>query len=164
MVITYKTVSKLKFPVFLLSSSNWHLADGLLFLDEKLLDDRNMPGDTLGIRRAQSPHREQYPLKRAVFNHNGLLKQYTKCFIDSNGAPFIYEKTKSMPLKYLRIKKVIKKEVASLLWVEGCSHPFTIPRPPEQGMNWAGILHLHGLPWMLYEYSETKQKNTHRKV
>ena len=77
---------------------------------------------------------------------------------------FIYEKTKSMPLKYLRIKKVIKKEVASLLWVEGCSHPFTIPRPPEQGMNWAGILHLHGLPWMLYEYSETKQKNTHRKV
>ena len=50
MVITYKTVNKLKFPVFLLSSSNWHLADGLLFLDEKLLDDRNMPGDSMDRR------------------------------------------------------------------------------------------------------------------
>ena len=39
-----------------------------------------------------------------------------------------------------------------------------ILKPPAAGMEWAGILHLHGLPWMLYEYSDTKLKDTRRKV
>lgn len=148
----------------MLPSDNWMLADGLLFIDSALLDDKNMPGATLGIRRAQSPHRKQYKLKSAVFSHNGILKQYTKYFIDSNGMPFIYEKTKLLKLSYLPIKKVIQKDVASLLYVKGSKSPFTIPRPPEQGMTWAGILHLNGFPWMLYEYSDKKLKDTHRKV
>ena len=87
-----------------------------------------------------------------------------RVFIDSNGMPFIYEKTKLLKLSYLPIKKVIQKDVASLLHVKGSKSPFTIPRPPEQGMTWAGILHLNGFPWMLYEYSDKKLKDTHRKV
>lgn len=148
----------------MLYSDNWMLADGLLFVDSALVDDKNMPGATLGIRRAQSPHRTQYKLSKAVFTHNGILKQSTKYFIDSNGMPFIYEKTRMLKLIYLKIKKVTQKDVASLLWVKESKSPFTIPRPPEQGMNWAGILHLNGFPWMLYEYSDKKLKDTHRKV
>ena len=41
MVITYKQFKKLDFQIFLLDSSNWEIADGLLLLDGKLLDDKN---------------------------------------------------------------------------------------------------------------------------
>jgi hypothetical protein len=69
-----------------------------------------------------------------------------------------------MSLKYLKIQKVILKDTASLLLIKGVSTPFTVPRPPSYGYDWAGILHVQKLPWMLYEYSETKLKDTKRKV
>ena len=93
-----------------------------------------------------------------------ILKQSLKTFIDSNGTPFIYEKTLLCKLKYYKIRKVEQKDVASLIWCKDIKHPFTVPRPPEQGMTWAGVLHFHGLPWILYEYSEEKKKDTRRKV
>jgi hypothetical protein len=67
-------------------------------------------------------------------------------------------------VKYFKIKRIERKEVATVLWVQGIPSPFTVPRPPEDGMIWAGILHYHGLPWLLYEYSETKKPDTRRKV
>lgn len=166
MVITYSTSRTIKFPVYKIESSNWELADGLLFLEGKLLDDRNMPGETLGIRRIQTPYSKDslYKLHSAIYSLQGILKQNSKTFVDSNGVPFIYEKTVFSELKYYKIKKVERKEVASLLWLEGVNFPFTIPRPPEEGMLWAGVLHFGGLPWVLYEYSEEKLKDTRRKV
>jgi hypothetical protein len=147
-----------------LPSSNWEKVDGLLFVDNEIVDDKNMPGDTLGVRRIQSPHKNMLPLKKQLINHQGILKQSTRYFIDSNGVPFIYEKTLMCKLSYYKIKKIQKKEVASVLWLKGINSPFTIPRPPEDGMLWAGVLHYHGLPWFLYEYSETKKPDTRRKV
>lgn len=164
MVITHKTLDKVKFPVYALPTGNWDRADGLLFLDGKLVDDKNMPGDSLGIRRMQTPHKELHPLRKQLISHQGILKQTWKHFIDSNGIPFIYEKTKLCKLSYYRIKRVQRKEVATVLWIMGIPSPFTVPRPPEDGMLWAGILHYHGLPWLLYEYSETKKPDTRRKV
>ena len=164
MVITYKQFKKLDFPIFLLDSSNWEIADGLLLLDGKLLDDKNMPGDSLGLRRMLTPHKEQYPLRNMITTANGLMKQTTKYFIDNGGNPFVYEKTEFAQLKYLKIKKVEPKTRACLLWVHGCSFPFTIPRPPEPGFIWAGILHIRNNPWLLYEYAEEKLKDTRRKI
>ena len=54
MVITYKTLGHIAFPAFPLPSSNWEEQDGLLYLDNKLLDDKNMKGKTLGRRRPVS--------------------------------------------------------------------------------------------------------------
>ena len=164
MVITYKTLHKVSFPVWNLHSGDWEHADGLLFIEGKCVDDRNQPGASLGIRRLQTSYPDLYPLKRALTSHNGILKQTTKYFIDNKGDPFTYIKTKFFPLKYLKITEVIRKDTASLIRVKGCQTPFTVPRPPMQGMQWAGILHLLGLPWMLYEYSEEKLKDTKKKV
>tara|TARA_B110000503_G_scaffold143081_1_gene242469 strand:+ start:1844 stop:2215 length:372 start_codon:yes stop_codon:yes gene_type:complete len=123
-----------------------------------------MEGKTLGIRRLQTPQEELLPLKKCLHTHIGLIKQRSRYFIDTKGNPFIYEKTILCSLKYYRIKKIEQKEVGSLLWVRDIKFPFPIPRPPCDGMLWAGILHLHGLPWLLYEYSEVKRKNTRRKI
>jgi len=164
MVITYKDFKLLNFPLFLLGSSDWETADGLLFLEGQVLDDKNMPGETLGLRRMLSHHKNQYELKNMITSVNGLMKQTTKYFIDNTGNPFVYEKTQFAKLKYLKIKKVEPKTKACLLWLHGCSFPFTIPRPPETGFIWAGILHIHNKPWVLYEYAEEKLKDTRRKV
>ena len=123
-----------------------------------------MRGDSLGIRRLQTPHKNLLPLKRSLLNLTGVIKQNTSTFIDSNGFPFVYEKTIWCKLKYYKIRKVDLKEVASLLWVHGIKTPFTIPRPPKEDRSWAGILHMGNTPWLLYEYSKTKLKDTRRKV
>jgi hypothetical protein len=162
--ITYKNTDKIQFPVFLLDSDNWSRADGLLFLENQILDDTNQKGLTLGARRVQTPHKDLYKLKRMLISHNGLLKQSTRYFIDNKGMPFIYEKTKFTKLKYLKIKEVELKGTAALIRVKGCNAPFTVPRPPTTGYVWAGILHLNGFPWMIYEYSETKLKDSRKKV
>ena len=164
MVIQYKNINKVRFPVYAMPSGNWHRQDGLLFLDGVILDDRNMSGDTLGIRRLQTPHKTIYPLKHQIDNFRGLIKSREKYFVDTNGTPFIYEKTQFCKLKYYKIKSVKQKEVASTLWLHGVKHPFVIPRPPAPEVRYAGVLHYGSLPWVLYEYSEEPKKDTRRKV
>ncbi len=163
MIITYKDVPRVTFPVFKIPSSNWHKEDGLLFVDDKIVDDRNMYGATIGIRRIQS-HMDLMPLKKSIDTHLGIIKQKDNTFIDTRGMPFIYERTLFCALKYYSIRKVEQKIVASVLHLDGVKAPFTIPRPPHSDMLWAGLLHLYDLPWMLYEYSETRIKDSKRKV
>ena len=163
MIITYKDVPRVTFPVFKIPSSNWHKEDGLLFVDDKIVDDRNMYGATLGLRRIQS-HMDLMPLKKSIDTHLGIIKQKDNTFIDTRGMPFIYERTTWCKLKYYSIRKVEQKVIASILYLDGVKAPFTIPRPPHSDMLWAGLLHLYDLPWMLYEYSETRIKDTRRKV
>jgi len=164
MVITYRTIKKVAFPVFILPSGDWYEKDGLLYTENRLIDDRNMPGDTLGKRRIQTPMRDILPLRKSLNSHIGIIKQTTRYFIDSKGRPFIYEKSRSCSLKYFKIKEVELKGTASILKVKGVSFPFVVPRPPTSGMTWAGILHLGSMPWLLYEYSGEKLRDTRRKV
>ena len=164
MVITYRSVNKVTFPVYRLGSSNWEEHDGLLFIDNKLVDDKNMPGNTLGKRRLQTPFKDLYYLRYSISNLLGIIKQTQTAFIDSDGVPFIYEKTVSCSLRYYKIRKVERKTKASVLWLKGINSPFSIPRPPDPDMSWAGVLHMKGIPWMLYEYSENKKSDTRRKV
>ena len=164
MVVTYKTYNKITFPVYPLGNSNWDINDGLVFIDNLIVDDRNMSGETLGIRRLQTPHTNLYGLKRSIDSLVGVLKQKVISFIDSKGFLFIYEKTKYASLRYIKIDKIVRKATASLLFVHKHSIPFTIPRPPSEEIEYVGVLHLNELPWMLYEYSEIKLKDTKRKV
>lgn len=163
MVITYRGASSIAFPIYPLPSSNWERADGLLFVDEIVVDDTNMRGETLGVRRLQTSF-EVLPLKKAILDFTGMIKQSNNVFIDSTGVPFIYQKTKMLPLRYKKIKRIDRKVVASVLHLEGEKHPLKIIRPPEPGRSWAGVLYYQGLPWKLYEYSEKFQKDTRRKV
>lgn len=164
MVIQYKNINKIKFPVYILPSGNWSRQDGLLFLDEKIVDDRNMSGDSLGIRRLQTSHKNILPLKHQIDNFRGMIKSKEKHFIDTNGIPFIYEKTEFCKLKYYRIKSIVQKDTLSLLRLDGVKQPFVIPRPPASEMQYAGVLHYKSLPWVLYEYSEDRREDTRRKV
>ena len=163
MIITYKKLKNIQFPVYLLPHENWSFSDGLMFLEGKVVDDRNQEADTIGRRRLFTPH-DIFPLKNSVDSIQGLLKQTVKTFIDTSGRPFIYEKTKRCDLKYFNIKKKELRDTYTLLCLHGVNTPFSVPRPPEPGIFFAGVLLLHGLPWILYEYSEHPKKTTWRKV
>lgn len=164
MVIQYRNINKVRFPIYVLPTGNWDRRDGLLFLDDKIVDDKNMSGDTLGMRRLQTPHKNLFSLKNQIDNFRGMVKSREKHFIDTNGIPFIYEKTEFCKLKYYRIKRVIQKDTSSLLKLDGVKSAFVIPRPPAEEMRYAGILHYGELPWVLYEYSEDRREDTRRKV
>jgi hypothetical protein len=164
MIVQYKSIHKIKFPVYELSSGNWSRQDGLLFLESQIVDDKNQVGDTLGLRRLQTPHKNIKPLKAQIDTFRGIIKSAHKHFIDTNGTPFIYEKTEFCKLKYYRIKNIIQKDTCSLLKLEKVKNSFAIPRPPHIDMKYAGVLHYNGLPWVLYDYAETKLKDTRRKV
>ena len=124
MVIQYRNLKKIRFPVYELSSGNWEKLDGLLFLDGKIVDDKNMTGDTLGIRRIQTPHTNLFKLKNQIDTVRGILKSNNKYFIDSYGMPFIYEKTEFCKLKYYRIKDIKPKDTCSLLKLDGVKNLF----------------------------------------
>ena len=163
-MLTYKQFNRITFPVYRLPSDNWYSLDGLLFVDSVIVDDKNQPGKTLGIRRLQTSFKNILPLEKACQDSLALIKNAAGPYIDSLGKCFLYEKTKWCALRYYRIRKVEKKEVASLLWLADIKFPFTIPRPPPDRVSWAGVLDLDGLPWLLYNYSSEYQKTTRRKV
>jgi len=165
MVVTFREIDKIDFPVYLLPSDNWEVIDGLVYVDGYLLDDRNMPGKSIGIRRLQTPMRDLLEIKKSISTIVGLAKQSGNApYVDTSGKLFIYEKTLKCRLKYHKITAIERKEVATRITVQGVDTAFRVPRPPHPDVEWAGVLYFHGLPWKLYEFSVDRKPDTHRKI
>ena len=154
----------LRFPVFVIHSDNVELIDGIIWLDDQVLDDKNMSGETLGQRRIQSPMNSIYPLRYMIEDITGLMRHRGKFFIDSNGMVFNYEKTETVKVHYHKIRKKEKKTTATVLWLKDCPFPFAEKRPPRDELTWAGVLYKEGIPMAIYDFAEEKQKSTWRKI
>lgn len=154
----------LKYPVYPLRSNDWTILDGVVFVEGKVVDERNMPGKSLGIRRLQSGRRDLYKLRKPIKDFPTMLKSTAPAFVDSKGKIFTYEKTYSSKLITYKMSKLVKKEVASLLYLQGIETPFEIPRPPPPEYEWARVLHVNGLPWLLYDYVREHLKPTYRRI
>ena len=144
----------------MLPTDNWYRADGILYLENEILDDTNIKSPNLGVRRLKTPMRPLYSLKRGSFDIEYLLKY--KHFIDSAGNVFTYEKTRFHALKYYKIKSVERKETGSLVWFYGISFPFELPRPPPERAAYARVLHFNDTPWLIYDFAFEKGKDTRR--
>jgi hypothetical protein len=138
--------------------------DGILWIENQVLDDRNMKGDTLGKRRLQSPMKSIYPIKYMLKDIPSYLNHQGKFYIDNSGYFFTKYKNYNLPLKYHKIMRVEKKIVATVLWIKDCPFPFTLERPLPLSYTWAGVLYRENMPWILYDVSEEKKKDTWRKV
>lgn len=164
MIVTYKDVQCVTFPVFKITGSNWTYSDGLLFLENQLLDDKNMSGETLGKRRLQTPMKSLYPLRYMINDEIELIKHQGKFFIDSKGEFIIYEKTEKVQLKYHKILKVERLRGRSIIKVKDIPFPFDVLRPTSSEEKWAGVLYRKGIPWKLYETVKERKNNTWRKI
>ena len=164
MIVTFKDFHKLKFPLYVLPSDDWYAVDGVLFLQEQVVDERNLPGETLGIRRLQCGRKDLLPLTKMVLTLPDLIQAKNKFFIDSRGYAFSYEKTIRSRLKTHRIKRIDAKETASLLWLNDWPSPFTIARPPAGDPQWVRFLHYENSPWIVYDYVREPTKDTYRRI
>lgn len=161
----FKDIKTIRFPVYALPSTDWYMQDGVLFIDSgKVLDDRNMPGNTFGIRRIQSGRQDLCKLKRGYTDFHSMLVSKKKAFIDSNGVPFVYKRTVNSPLIHHMIKKIEPKGDCTLLWFNSINHPMTIPRPPYGDARYARILYYKGFPWMIYDLVSERGKDSYRRV
>lgn len=74
---------KIEFPIFVVHTDNIELIDGILWIDNQVLDDLNVEGSTLGKRRLQSPMKSMYPLKYMLNDIKEYLIHQGKHYIDT---------------------------------------------------------------------------------
>lgn len=153
----------IKYPCYVLHEEPEEI-DGILWLEDQVVDDKNMLGETLGMRRLQTPMKSLYPLKYLIEDEVSMMKHRGKHFVDTNGVYWYNEKTQTATLKYHKIRKVEKKDIASVIWLKDVPFPFVQARPPLKGMRWCGILYKKGIPWKIWEYCEERKKDTWRKI
>lgn len=161
--LTYKQILRsVRFPVYSFSDEDFYMQDGLLISNELVVDDKNQPGDTLGKRRLQTPHKLK-KLTRTYEEFLDIVKENPGNLIDNNGKLFRYEKSSFQSIKSYKIKKKELKETHTRIWLEGVNFAFIVRSPPL-GKSWAQVLHLDNRPWLLYSFSEEKQKEVKRKI
>jgi len=161
--LDYKQVlRRAKFPFFILDSDEIRFEDGLILLNEKVVDDRNQKGSTLGQRRLQTPH-TLYPIKKCITGFVELIDCKKRHFIDDRGACFTYIKTTLVNVKSYRILKKISRGHYTVIFCQGINYLFVTPRFPHSS-EWAQIIELDGLPWKLYSTSEGYIEKRKRKI
>ena len=153
----------IRFPAYILSEEPEEI-DGLVLIGDQIVDDKNMPGETLGMRRLQSPMKSIYPLRYQIDDEIGMMKHRGKHFSDTNGVYWYNEKTGTAQLKYHKIRKIDRKDIATVVWLKDVPFPFIEARPPQEGSSWAGVLYKKGLPWKIWENCEEQNKDTCRKI
>ena len=91
----------LVYPVYVLNSDNIWEQDGIVFIEDQVLDDLNQTGDTIGQRRLRTPLKNLFPLKFQIENVVGLIKHRGKNYVDTSGKYFHYEKSTFTKLKFM---------------------------------------------------------------
>lgn len=152
-----------QFPIFAIHTADVDTIDGITWIEDQVLDDKNMSGETLGLRRLQTPMKSIYPLKIMLEDEVALMKHHGKHYIDNYGKVFTYVKTRKVKLIYLKIARVVQKDICSIVWVKDVPFPFEEKRPLPSEAKWAGVLYKSGIPWKIYEYTTEKKKDTYRK-
>ena len=155
---------KIKFPLFTVHTDDIMFIDGILWIENQVLDDTNMSGETLGLRRLQSPMTSIYPLKSMITDVRSYLQHQGKYYIDTTGRFVRKVKTVKAELKYHKIIKIEQKDVVSVLWVKGCNYPFTLQRPLALSETWVGLLYRGRMPWLVYDTATEKKKDSWRKI
>jgi hypothetical protein len=152
----------IKFPIYELPSEDIYSSDGLLFLNGKVLDDRNQLGKTLGQRRLLTPHQKTL-LSKSYQTFIDLVQSRHALFIDSSGVPFRYDRNKMCTVESRRIKKKVSKGTYTLLYVDKVNNLYYVSRYPA-AEEWAQILYLDQRPWLLYSVSEAELKTFRRVI
>ena len=157
-----QVLRRAQFPFFILNSDELRFEDGLVFLNDKVVDDRNQTGSTLGQRRLQTPHK-LYPIKKCVMEFVELIDSKKRHFIDNKGYYFTYNKTKIVSIKSYKIVKHISKGTFTTVFCQNINFFFAVPRF-SRSSEWAQVIELDGLPWKLYSLSENYVEKYKRKI
>lgn len=174
-------LDSIRFPVYFLGERKPEQENGVTFyfygkhhVDRdteyqiQVIDDKNIPGESLGVRRMKLANAKQplYKLKRAIFFLGDLIK-LTKggtWYIDSNGQTFEYRKTARCQLIFRPISSILPiKTGGSIVEVAQVNSRFKTLLAPTGREKWAGLLRV-GNGYILYGLYEDRLEDTYRMV
>lgn len=134
----------------------------------RVVDDKNIPEDTLAKRRIVLL-KNKVPLKHlgiAIFFLGDMIKLATRTtwFIDSNGTIFNYTKSKSVALIFKKIVLRIDLPTGgSILEIEGIENRFKCLHSPLKDEKYAALLKYNN-GYILYGVYEDRPKNSRRMI
>lgn len=140
------------------------IKDGLVYSENKLIDDTNIKEETLGLRRLKTPLKVGN-LKTYREDIVDLIKDSTSTeewYIDYLGNIFLYRKTTKERLICHKIAEVINKDTYSIIVVKDVNFPIIVDRPPTG--SYAQMLYFGDFPWKLYNVLSEYSKPTYKKV
>lgn len=163
---------EIAWPVYKLGNIKPQEEDGVVFVfknekDLEIVDDKNLPGDSLAVRRLKLiiDGVKLFKLKYSIFFLGDLIKLANNkiWFIDSKGKIFQYKKQHFAKLTIKKITKIIPSISCSLIEVEGIQARFKVLFPPRIEEKWAGLLY-HNKVYIFYGFYTQRYSDTIRKV
>lgn len=183
---TLKKLTELReivWPVFRLSEKPPVQKNGLVFFYSeyvdpeqnedhttyKLVDDKNLPQKTLGLRRLylrQNKEIKLHSISVAIYFLADLLKlaKSTTWFIDNSGRVFQYKKYARAKLRSREIIKVLPADgLGCVLEIKGLSQRFKALSRPSDIQRYAVVLEI-GKMSLLYGFSESPIRDSWRLI
>lgn len=172
---------EISYPVFFLGNKKPTTVDGVTFYhylyekDEvvreviKIVDDKSIPGDSIGLRRLRLKAEggaDLYIMGTAIYLLNNLVKHAAsgKWYIDNLGKVFTYKKTTRASLEFRKITRIIKNSSGGcILEVDGIPGRFKTLYEPLESERYAGMLK-YGIGYILYGLYDRMYDNTWRMV
>lgn len=183
-LINATSLSEIVFPVFKIGIHKPEVHNGLVFyyleredvIDNethtstkyKIVDDRNVQGETLARRRLKLKI-DEVPLAKlsnAIYFLGDLIKlgDPKLWFIDSAGKVFNYKRSTRARLKFHKIKQLITIPTGGvIIEVEGLSQRFKSLYAPTSHKNYAGVLHF-GKSTIFYGFYDQTYDETWRLI
>jgi hypothetical protein len=137
-------------------------------VDIRIVDDQNLPGANLAIRRLQLLNSgvKLKQLARAVFFLGDLIKLATSStwFIDYAGNVFRYVKSKNVKLTFKKITKILPiKSGGAIVEIDGIPTRFKSLYMPNAEDTHAGVL-CDKASFILYGFYDKKYSDTRRLI
>lgn len=162
----------IQYPIYGISSKYkkiWNEFNVLYIKTESgtyILDNKNVPGNTLGIRRLNIKNNETslYIPRKICHNLEQLLHSKYKHFIDNSGTCFTYKKTETVPLKYHKVEKVVElKDGTCMIVLHSIDFPQKVNCRRAYATSYVGVLYTK-YGYLLYSFEEEYKNNTTRKI
>jgi hypothetical protein len=129
---------------------------------EYILDNRNLSGNTLGIRRMRLVGEKLYPLKKVCFTFYDVLQCKSRLFIDSSGIFVKLEKRYRRDLTYHKVLDYkILPDNTTICKCKDIFTPIKIPFIVKGFPRFLGLLKMGG-DFHLYEISNEYKRKTWR--
>lgn len=129
-----------------------------------VLDNKNLPGDTVGKRRLHIENSKTYKHRLTITSITQLLKTNYDTFMDTNGNIFKYKKTKFVPLKYYKVNNITKTENnGCIVEFKNINYSIKINCRTAYSIQYIGLLHTD-MGLIPYEYTDIKKSDSRRKI
>ena len=155
MILTCKNYNSVVWPIYGLHSRNIFYEDGLVIShNNRLIDDKTIPGDTLGRRRLKMMDLALYNFKTTNRSFIELIRNVDcPLYMDNVGRMVTYKKTVWARIEPAKIIKMADHGV----WLEGASYPIMVAVLPPVGTVHCEALILDKYPIGIYSYMHSKK-------